>query len=200
MRRFFDPHHVAMARIPLRPYYTGPADEGYDGLLEEGVFLASRSAAQAVVDGTERGRVTRCAYDLRSRERTIPHGVFAGVAPAVLDAPAPTMRLGDDHRTVTTLSPGWLTAMADRLLRDERDLLHALTLTAAFSVAARGDRLEIEHPASAGARFTSVRATGVSRWLLEASRAGASAADLLAELLRRHPSATPIRRSVLCST
>lgn len=190
MRRFFDPHHVAMARIPLRPYID-TADGDHDGLLDEGVFLASRSAAQAAVEGTERGRVTRCAYDLRSRARTTPHGAFAGVTPAVLDAPAPTMRLRDGHRTITTLSPAWLTAMADRLLRDERDLLPALTLTAASSVAARGDRLEIERPASSGARFASVRATGVSRWLLEASRAGVSAADLLAELLHRHPGATP---------
>ncbi|MFI0818257.1 lantibiotic dehydratase [Streptomyces sp. NPDC021098] len=188
-----------MARIPLRPYSVDPADGDRDGLLDEGVFLASRSAAQAVVEGTERGRATRCAYDLRSRARTTPHGVFAGVAPATLTAPAPTMRLGDGHRTVTTLSPGWLTAMADRLLRDERDLLTALTLTAASSATARGDRLEVERPASAGAQFSSVRATGVSRWLLEASRAGASAADLLAELLRRHPGATPdqARRAVL---
>ncbi|MBL1115250.1 lantibiotic dehydratase [Streptomyces sp. 110] len=188
MRRFFDPHHVAMARIPLRPYNVDPADENGDALLAEGVFLASRSAAQAA--DTDRGRATRRAYDLRSRARTTPHGAFAGVAPAWLTGPAATMRLGGAHRTVTTLSPAWLTAVVDQLLRDEPGLLSALTLTAASSAAVRGDRLEIEHPASAGARFASVRATEVSRWLLDASRAGASAAGLLAELLRRYPGAT----------
>ncbi|WP_210608819.1 lantibiotic dehydratase [Streptomyces rhizosphaericus] len=180
-----------MARIPLRPlrpYDVDPGDENGDGLLTEGMFLASRSAAQAA--DTERGRATRRAYDLRSRARTTPHGVFAGVAPARLTSPAATMRLGGAHRTVTTLSPAWLTAVAAQLLHDEPGLLSALTLTAASSAAVRGDRLEIEHPASAGARFASVRATEVSRWLLDASRAGAKAADLLVELRQRYPGAT----------
>ncbi|MEU8827251.1 lantibiotic dehydratase [Streptomyces sp. NPDC048636] len=189
MRRLFDPCAVAMARIPLCPLLD-PVGSDCDGVLNEGVFLAGRSAAQAVAEGTERGRVTRCAYDLRSRMRTTPQGVFAGVAPAVFAAPAPGMRLGAAHRTVTNLSPAWLTAIADRLLHDEPDLLPALSLTAASSAAIRGDRLEIEHPASAGPRFASVRATEVSRRLLEASRAGASAADLLTDLLSRHPGAT----------
>ncbi|MBL1101808.1 lantibiotic dehydratase [Streptomyces coffeae] len=190
MRRLFDSHPVAMARIPLRPYLDPAADSG-GGLLEEGVFLASRSAEQALVEGTERGRATRCAYDLRSRTRTTPHGVFAGVAAAALTAPAPTMRLGSAHRAVTTLSPAWLTTMADRLLHEEPDLLPALTLTAASLAARRGDRLEIEHPAPDGARLASVRATEVSRWLLDASRDGVPAADLLAGLCRRHPGADP---------
>jgi thiopeptide-type bacteriocin biosynthesis protein len=190
MRRLFDPHPVAMARIPLRPYLDPDGGSGR-GLLAEGVFLASRSAEQAAVDGTERGRATQSGYDLRSRTRTTPHGVFAGVAAAALTAPAPTMRLGSAHRTVTTLSPAWLTAMADQLLHEEPDLLPALTLTAASSAARRGDRLEIEHPVSEGARFARVRATDVSLWLLEASRDGISAADLLEGLFRRHPGVDP---------
>ncbi len=190
MRRLFDPCSVAMARIPLRPLLD-PVGSDCDGVLDEGVFLVGRSVAQAVDEGTDRGRATRCAYDLRSRTRTTPHGVFAGVAPAVLTAPVPSMRLGDAHRTITTLSPVWLTAIAGRLLHEEPDLLPALTLTAASSAAIRGDRLEVENPSSAGPRFASVRATEVSCRLLEASRSGASAADLLADLLRRHPGAAP---------
>ncbi|AQW46767.1 lantibiotic dehydratase [Streptomyces violaceusniger] len=190
MRRLFDSHSMAMARIPLRPFLHPDGSDCGD-LLEEAVFMASRSAARAAAEATESGRVTRCAYDLRSRLRTTPHGVFAGVAPAVLTAASPTMWLGEAHRAVTALSPTWLTEIANRLLHDEPDLLPALTLTAASSATARGDRLEIEHAVSTGARFASVRATEVSRWLLEASRDGASAAALLAELLRRHPGAAP---------
>ena len=190
MRRLFDPHPVAMARIPLRPYLDPDGSTGR-GLLGEGVFLASRSAGQAAVEGTERGRVTQSGYDLRSRTRTTPHGVFAGVASAALTAAAPAMRLGSAHRTVTTLSPSWLTAVAGQLLHEEPDLLPALTLTAASSAARRGDRLEIEHPISEGARFASVRATDVSLWLLEACRDGISAASLLQGLLQRHPGANP---------
>ncbi|WP_338400169.1 lantibiotic dehydratase family protein, partial [Streptomyces graminilatus] len=188
MRRLFDPQPVAMARIPLRPYLDPDGSSG-TGLLEEGVFLASRSAEQAVAEGTERGQVTQSGYDLRSRTRTTPHGVFAGVAAAALTGPASTMRLGSAHRTVTTLSPSWLTAVADQLLHGEPDLLPALTLTAASSATRRGVRLEIEHPVSEGARFASVRVTDVSLWLLEASRNGISAANLLQGLFRRYPGA-----------
>ncbi|MFI0219707.1 lantibiotic dehydratase [Streptomyces lydicus] len=190
MRRLFDPHPVAMARIPLRPY-LGPEDASSEGLLNEGIFLASRSADQAAAEGTERGRATRRAYDLRSRTRTTPHGVFAGVTPAALTATVPSMRLGTAHQAVTTLSPAWLTAVADRLLHEEPELLPALTLTAASLATTRGDRLEIEHPAPDGARMASVRATEVARWLLKASRDGASGADLLAHLLRLHPGIAP---------
>jgi lantibiotic biosynthesis protein len=198
MRSLFDAHPVAMARIPLLPYHD-PGNATAGGLLEEGVFLASRSAWRAVAEDTERGRATRCAYDVRSRTRTTPHGVFAGVAAAPLTASAAVMRLGSAHRAMTTLSPAWLTAMADRLLREEPGLLPALTLTAASTVAGRGDRLEVGHPAPEGARLASVRATEVSRWLLGASRHGASADGLLAGLLRRHPGADPQRatRAVL---
>lgn len=198
MRRLFGSRHVAMARIPPCPYLD-PANGNCGDLVEEGMFLASRSAEQAAVQGTDRGQVTRRAYELRSRTRTTPHGVFAGVVSAVLTASAPTMRLGDAHRTVTTVSPAWLAAVADQLLREEPDLLPALTLTAASLAARRGDRLGIEHPAPEGVRFASVRATDVSLGLLEACREGASAADLLEHLLRRHPGADPqkARRAIL---
>ncbi|WP_411145889.1 lantibiotic dehydratase [Streptomyces sp. x-80] len=191
MRRLFDPHPVAMARVPLRPYQLGPAGGSGDDLLDEGVFLASRSAAQAAAEGTERGRVTRAAYDLRSRTRTTPHGVFAGVAPATFTAATLTARLGSAHRTVTTPSPAWLTEVADQLMREHPELLSALTLTAASAAVRRGDRLEVEHPAPEGARMSSVRATDVSLWLLDASRGGALAGDLLNGLLCRHPGADP---------
>lgn len=195
MRRLFDPHPVAMARIALRPVSASATD--YSELLDEGVFLASRSAA--LTAGTERGQATRSGYEVRSRFRTTPHGVFAGVAPATLTGTATVLRLGSAHRAVTTLSPAWLTAVASRLLAEEPELLPVLTLTAASLAVERGGRLEIEHPAPQGARVSGVRATEVSHRLLEASRVGAPAADLIAELTERHPWAGEpmVRRAIL---
>ncbi|WP_168222737.1 lantibiotic dehydratase [Streptomyces xiamenensis] len=184
-----------MARIPLRPA-AAPAEES-SGLLDEGVFLASRSAARA--DGTERGQVTRRGYDLRSRTRTTPNGVFAAVAPAPFASSMPVLRLGSAHRTVTGLSPAWLIAVATRLLHEEPDLLPALTLTSASMIMKRGQRLEVETLTPRGPQLSSVRATAVSRRLLEASRGGVPAAELLAELQRRHPGAgePAVRRAIL---
>ncbi|MFD9869070.1 lantibiotic dehydratase [Streptomyces niveus] len=184
-----------MARIPLRPVSASVTE--YSGLLDEGVFLASRSAALSA--GSERGHVTRSGYELRSRFRTTPHGVFAGVAPAALTGTATVLRLGSAHRAVTTLSPAWLSIVASRLLAEEPKLLPALTLHPSSLVLERGGRLEIEHPTPRGARVSGVRATEVSRRLLEASRGGAPAAKLIAELLERHPGAgePAVRRAIL---
>jgi thiopeptide-type bacteriocin biosynthesis protein len=185
-----------MARIPLRPYLG--AHEASEGLLTEGVFLASRSAEHAVADGSDRGQATLRAYDLRSRSRTTPHGVFAGVATASLTARTPTLRLNPAHRAVTTPSPAWLTAVASRLLQEEPELLPALTLTTTNLVVRRGGRLEAEHPAAGGAEVGSVRETSVSRWLLQTCTNGARATDLLAQLRERYPTAntTAITRAL----
>ncbi|MBB5937229.1 thiopeptide-type bacteriocin biosynthesis protein [Streptomyces zagrosensis] len=185
-----------MARIPLRPGAGGEEADG-EALLEEGMFLASRSAEQA--QATERGRVTRRAYDLRSRTRTTPHGIFAAVAAAPLTASTSVLRLGDAHRAVTVPSPALLAEVANRALRVEPELLFALTLTAAPWAATRGDRLEAGCPAPGGMQPASVRATTVSLWLLSASRDGIAATDLIATLMRRHPRAAEqhARRAVL---
>ncbi|WP_405617368.1 lantibiotic dehydratase [Streptomyces sp. NBC_01508] len=184
-----------MARIALRPV-SASADEN-TGLLAEGVLLAGRIAEPAA--RTERGRATLSGYDVRSRLRTTPHGVFAGVAPAVLTGSAPVLRLGSTHRAVTTLSPSWLTAVASRLLTEEPDLLLSLSLTAASLAVERGGRLEVECPTGQGVRLSGVRATKVSRRLLEAGRSGASAAELLVELVRLYPGAGEpmVRRAIL---
>ncbi|MBB1261392.1 lantibiotic dehydratase family protein, partial [Streptomyces alkaliterrae] len=177
-----------MARIPLRPHQ----DESTltDGLLAEGMFLASRSAEQALEQGEERGRATLRAYDVRSRRRTTPHGVFAGVTTASLTATTTTLRVSSAHHAVTTPSPAWLTAVARRLLDEEPGLLPALSLTTTNLVARRGGRLEAEHPAADGAELGSVRETAVSRWLLQACADGARTADVLDQLAHRYPTAT----------
>lgn len=189
MRTLFDSHPMAMARIPLRPCSAPLDDEdvGERGMLDEGIFLASRSAADAAA--TARGRMTRRAYDLRSRTRTTPHGVFAGVAPARFGARTATLQLGADHRPFTSPDPAWLAAVADRVLGAEPSLLHALTVTSATLARNRGDRWEIEHPTPDGARRSSVRATEVSIWLLHAAHGGARVGGLIAQLSRRYPDA-----------
>ncbi|MFF5719798.1 lantibiotic dehydratase [Streptomyces buecherae] len=196
MRRVFDPGRVAMARIPLRSLGDGAATDNV-ALLREGVFLSSRSAAQQ--EGTERGSATWRAYDVRSRSRTTPHGVFVGVATATLNASTPRLRLAGGHRAVTSPSPVWLLSVADEVLHAGPELLSALVLTAAPEARVRGDRLVIEHLDHAGARVTSVRATAVSRWLLHVTREGAAALTVIDGLLRRHPgaSAGQARRAVV---
>lgn len=192
-RRIFTHQPVAMARIPLRPAAPDHAAHSA-GLLAEGVFLASRSASQAAdappTDGSSRIAATWRAYDIRSRTRTTPHGVFSGVAPAPFTGQKTTLRLGAGHRAVTSPSPAWLAGVADRLL-DVPELLPGLTLTANNLVLRRGDRLEAEHPApgSGTAQRSSVRATDVSLWLLGTCRGGTQTADVLTGLGRRYPAA-----------
>ncbi|MDT3395298.1 lantibiotic dehydratase [Streptomyces sp. B1866] len=191
VRSLFSHQPVAMARIPLRPAVSGPADHSA-GLLVEGVFLASRSASQAAYTASSdpRSAATWRAYDLRSRTRATPHGVFSGVAPATFTGQAPALRLGSRHRAVTTPSPAWLTAVAEQLL-DSGEVLPSLILTANNLVQQRGVRLEAEHPEPGGstAQVSSIRATDVSRWLLDACQGGARAAQVLADLAARYPAA-----------
>ncbi|WP_181727386.1 lantibiotic dehydratase [Streptomyces sp. PT12] len=186
-----------MARLPLRPHRE--VGHGADGLLAEGILIANRGIEPSEADSDVRTRATLRGYDLRSRCRTTPHGVFAGVAPASLTARATTLRLGPVHRAITTPSPHWLSALADQLLYEQPELLRALTLTTSNLVTRRGDRLEVERPTERGAEIGSVRDTRVSRWLLRACADGAPAASILAELADRHPgaSASTIARAVL---
>lgn len=186
-RRIFTHQPIAMARIPLRP----AAEDGDSaGLLREGVFLASRSVERAAdsppMAGASRIAATMRAYDIRSRTRTTPHGVFSGVAPAPFTADTPALHLGDRHRAITSPSPGWLAGVADLLL-DEAGVLPRLTLTTNNLTLRRGGRWEAEHPAPGGtAQLGSVRATEVSVWLLDTCRGGADAAEVLAALAGCH--------------
>ncbi|MDB1086179.1 lantibiotic dehydratase [Streptomyces sp. ACA25] len=190
VRSVFRHQPVALARIPLRPAVSVP-EEASAGLLAEGIFLASRAMGQAAeatpAADDARTAATRRAYDIRSRTRTTPHGVFAAVAPArFADQPA-VLRLGAAHRAITTPSAAWLTTVADRLL-DTGDVLLSLTLTTNNLVRRRGDRLEAEHPASTGAKpqRSSIRATVVALWLLDICRDGAPGARVLGGMTARY--------------
>ncbi|MCE7081363.1 lantibiotic dehydratase [Streptomyces sp. ST2-7A] len=196
-RRLFSAQPVAMARIPLRPHRG--SSPFADGLLTEGVFLANRAIDRSEAETDVRTRATLRAYDIRSRSRTTPHGVFAGVAAASLTARTTTLRLGPTHRAITNPGPRWLTALADRLLHEEPELLPVLTLTTSNLITRRGGRLETERPTERGAEIGSVRDTEVSRRLLRTCAAGTRAADILVALADRYPGTSPssIRRAVL---
>jgi thiopeptide-type bacteriocin biosynthesis protein len=191
VRSVFRHQPVALARIPLRPAVPSP-DEDTAGLLAEGVFLASRATEQAT-DAAPAAKeaplaATWRAYDIRSRTRTTPHGVFSGVAPATFAHQPAVLHLGSAHQAVTTPSAAWLATVADRLL-DTDELLRSLTLTSNNLMQRRGDRLEAEHPASTGTnpQRSSVRATPVALWLLDACRGGALGARVLSDMGDRYP-------------
>ncbi|WP_405419877.1 lantibiotic dehydratase [Streptomyces erythrochromogenes] len=181
-RRLFTPESVALARIPLRAADRPGAGLG---LLAEGILLASPGLAAA--DGAEprTGRALR-SYEIRSRTRPTPHGVFSGVVtarfrngPPGLAAPS----LGPAHRAVTAPGPLWLAAVYDRML-DDPAVLAGLTLTTHAMVRTVDGRFEVEHAPPAGPpALYSVRDTAVSRWLLDTCTGGGrSASAVLAEL------------------
>lgn len=77
---------TVLARIPL--VLVSWSQVGFavpDGLLREGIFLASRQAG-ATTESTshlrdqDRLAATRRGYEIRGCWRPTPHGVFAGVA------------------------------------------------------------------------------------------------------------------------
>ncbi|MER7735594.1 lantibiotic dehydratase [Streptomyces erythrochromogenes] len=190
-KRLFAPEAVALARIPLRAAERPGAGRG---LLAEGILLASPGLAAADCAEPRAGRALR-SYEIRSRTRPTPHGVFSGVATARFRAAPPdrsdgaglaVLSLGPAHRTVTAPGPQWLAAVYDRLL-DDPVVLAGLTLTTHAMVRAVDGRFEVEHAPPAGSlALRSVRDTVVSRWLLDAcTGAGRSAAEVLAELTAR---------------
>ncbi|SDG99817.1 thiopeptide-type bacteriocin biosynthesis domain-containing protein [Sinosporangium album] len=198
----FVPFPVVLARVPLlaliRPGGTGDTPEPVDPLVREGMFLASRQAG-ALVCGTADGRpVSRAAatvrgYTLRARSRPTPHGVFAGVTTAGLSDRdgTPVLTMGGAHRARTVPDPGWLAAVADRLLRDPA-VLASLTLSANNLTVQRGDRLEHERPAepgTAGVRRVTVRATDATTLIMKVCERGASWSQALTAVTTRWPTA-----------
>lgn len=179
---------VSMARVPLAP--TGPASEhSAEGLLAEGVFLASRSLDSAD-PSAPRANVARTAYALRARTRTTPHGVWCVVTAAGIEGQKTVLRLKGEHRTVTVVGPPWLHAVADRHL-DTPAALDALTLTTSNLAVIRGAHIETEHIGLAdNGQLGSVRATDLSVWLLTRCAVPAAAAEVVTEIQGRYPGAS----------
>ncbi|MEU5162354.1 lantibiotic dehydratase [Streptomyces sp. NPDC020875] len=177
---------VAMGRVPLTAAEGGPPDPA--GLFAEGLLLASRATADAA--GSDRAAITRTAYAIRARTRTTPHGVWCAVAPVVLADGPSLLRLGTDHRPVSTPAPLWLRRCADRLL-DEPEVLDRLELTTNNLAVRRGERFEAEYPAPGRGRLGSVRATDLSRWLLAHCADGAPGGAVIEAITARYPGADP---------
>ncbi|MFD4831302.1 lantibiotic dehydratase [Streptomyces uncialis] len=178
---------VAMARIPLLPADT-PVPQR-EGLLEEGLFLASRPTAAAPVDSA-RAAATRAAYAIRAGNRTTPHGVWCGVAAARLDGGGSLLRLGERHRAFSVPGAQWLLGYADRML-DEPGVVEALRITANNLASRRGDRFEAEHPGrGAGGQLGSVRVTALSEWLMSACDGPVPGAGIIDAVVDRYPGAT----------
>lgn len=197
-RRIFTARTDALARIPLRPVRGPSWDAGAtDLLLDEAVTVANGSARNAA-ERTGAGALTWHAYATRSRTRTTPQGVFAGVATATF-SPTPELRLGADHQTATYPDPGWLSRLAHVII-DGAAGLTKVTLTTSNLAVVRGDRCEIECPmdgVSSRLVTTSVRNTEVTAFVLRTCRNGAPAEAVLAKIARRWPRGASAPRSRL---
>ncbi|MDX6738366.1 lantibiotic dehydratase family protein [Actinocorallia sp. A-T 12471] len=144
--------------------------------MEEGVFLASRSAASA--RPTHRAAATARGYELRARHRPTPHGVFAGVASAKFTDDPATLSLGTHHVSRTHPSGQWLTEAAGVLLNDPA-LLGRLTFTTGDLIGRSGDRWEWEGQTAEGVvERRSVRATPAVDLVLRTCAQGASLAEV----------------------
>ncbi|MDX6743614.1 lantibiotic dehydratase [Actinocorallia sp. A-T 12471] len=176
--------------MPLLPASGGGV--GSAELLDEAISLASPAAQEAAERGGP-GSLTRRAYGIRAQTRATPHGVFAGVADAFF-AETTDLRLGSDHRTVTYPDPAWLNRLVSEVMNGPDGMGEATVTTNNLTVT-RGDRYEIEAALndSATRTTTSVRATDVTRFVLESCREGRRAATVLAELATRWP-AGPAKR------
>lgn len=188
-RPIFTARPEALARIPLHPALGHGTTDPVNPLLDEAVTMASQSARNAAKRGGT-GALTWRAYASRARTRTTPQGVFAGVAIATF-AKTPVLRLGLDHRTATYPDPGWLSRLASLIL-DSLSGLDAFALTTSNLAITRGDRYEIGSLIDDGPMrpiTASVRATDVTRFVLQACQNGASVAAILAEIAARWPRA-----------
>jgi thiopeptide-type bacteriocin biosynthesis protein len=177
-----------LARLPLLP-----TDGDVDGLLDEGIFLASRHV-DVEEASTDRARQTRRAYELRARWRPTPQGVFAGVALAdVVDGPG-RLCVGDRHRARTHPSAAWLAATLAQLLHQPaRDgLLRHLTLTTDATAVRRGQRWEVEAQPTAGrgaVERCTVRATAATDLIMAVCADGADTDAILDAVRARWPTA-----------
>jgi thiopeptide-type bacteriocin biosynthesis protein len=131
------------------------------------------------------------AYAIRSRARATPHGIFAGIAPAMLSGDQ-HLRLGTVHRTRTVPDAQWLNQLAHSIL-GVLGVLPEVTLTTSNLSVARGERREIESAARGSQRSVtaSVRNNEVTTFVLEACSHGMPAARILDEIATRWPHAAP---------
>ncbi len=171
-----------MARVPLTPFLREPRS----GLLDEGVFLASRSLDQAAP--SPRTASARAAYALRAGTRTTPNGVWCAAGVAVLDGPEQTrVRSDGRYRVLTLPAPAWLLAVADCHVEVA---LPQLAVTANNLAVCRGGRWEAVHRSQDGdAVLGSVASTELSDWLLSECGTPVPARQLIDKIQARYPAA-----------
>ncbi|MFJ9898150.1 lantibiotic dehydratase [Streptomyces sp. NPDC091280] len=132
-------------------------------------------------------------YLLRARSRATPFGLFAGVAPA-RTGPAPTLRVGTAHRSVTRPDAAWTAALVEQL-EELRALRPRLTLIASGLAFERDGRLIVEHRSSTAIdgvpAHVGIRATAPVRMAMEGARAPVRWAALAATLSAGFPAASP---------
>lgn len=183
MRSVFTARSTTMARIPLTPTAGTPPP----GLLTEGVFLTSRSLANAAP--TPRAATARTAYALRAATRTTPNSVWSAAGLAVLDGTTTaSIAWSGEHRTHTVPAPPWLLAVADQHLEAALD---RLTVCANNLAVRRGTRWQAVHSGTDGGQAVrgSVAATDLSNWVLATCSARITVQDLIARIHQRYPSA-----------
>jgi lantibiotic biosynthesis protein len=171
----------------LAPVWAG-------GQFREAVTVASPDlAAQvaAILDGrlTDPRRARRASlavarYAIRHARRSVPFGLFAGVAPVRFGGP-PAARVGDAHQTACRPGPEWLEAAIGAIEADSSRMADAEVMVNNLA-AVRDGRVWV--PAEGDSEF-SVKLTAAVVLVLEAAQAPVRCSALAGKLDAEFPQA-----------
>ncbi|GAA2978709.1 lantibiotic dehydratase [Actinokineospora diospyrosa] len=204
---------VFLVRAPLVPEAGGPgvADQDdhlgvlraavADPVLTEAITLASPTlgavlarVAAGGAAGLKAKQVRRAAlsvlrYDIRTRTRPTPFGLFAGVSAGGFGAPQ--VLRGSAHRHRTHVDMSWLARVVHRAEADP-GVLAGLRVRAHQALVHRGDRVVLETPSGLGAvpgqttrSFVSARRSPVVAAALALAATPIAVTDLVAVLAER---------------
>ncbi|WP_328645872.1 lantibiotic dehydratase [Amycolatopsis sp. NBC_00348] len=202
------PLRSGAARLPAAP--GGPGPEACRDVLRaaadraelaEAIEVASPSLAAVLADARtgrldarkpaqlRRAALAVLKYDLRSRTRPTPFGLFAGVSAGRFDV-APKVEDDGPARTRTRVDLGWLREVVEAA-EPEPGLLPHLDVQAHSTVVRRGDRLHLDTPSAGRRAAVSVRCTPAVEAVLAETRAARPVADVVAALRDRFPVSDP---------
>ncbi len=198
------PLRAGAARLPAAP--GGPDPEACRDVLRaaadraelaEAIEVASPSLAAVLTDARtgrlaarkpaqlRRAALAVLKYDLRSRTRPTPFGLFAGVSAGRFDV-APKAEDDGPARTRTRVDLGWLREVVEAAEPDP-GLLPYLDVQAHSTVVRRGDRLHLDTPSAGRRAAVSVRCTPAVEAVLAETRGARPVADVVAALRDRFP-------------
>lgn len=186
--RVADPRR-GMARLPLLPEGDPAPGEPVDPITAEGIFLSSELHIASSPEHAQQRRATTRAYQIRTRRRTTPQGVFAAVAEINTREEEVQLVMGPQRRTRSYPNPGWLHTVCDQVL-DNPQVLRGLTFTTNNLAARRGGRLEVDRPGVttlAGPDRTSVRRTEAVNAIMDVCRSSATWNDIADALTGKWP-------------